>query len=428
MDRLALVLGGGGAKGAYHIGVWQALRELEVDPQIITGTSIGALNGALMVQGDYDEALALWENIHYGSVFAGEPNPVIERINSRVELMGSLAERLSSAVDITPFEELVRAYVDEDRLRQSPIDFGFTTVQLPLMRAFELMREDLPENRLADYLLASASCFPVFPPRKIEGQYYVDGGYRDDIPISLALTRGADEVIAVDLQSIGMQKALPETHVPITYIRSGWDTGPLFCFDQQLVRRNMRLGYLDLMKAWGRIEGRLYAFERGELRRNYQRLRTFARSAHSRSGDDLGRFLPSMADHSAPDLRPGVLGMGGLMRRFLDALEAAGRIFGLPPEPIYTAAEFNRALLDKVSEAGASPVQRLLDRLFEGEDPAHTENSGLIQRTQIILDILRRENRPAAELMYSYPLTARVELAAAYYIYLIEDYYSTNHI
>lgn len=424
MDKLGLVLGGGGAKGAYHIGVWQAMRELELIPDIVTGTSIGALNGALMVQDDYEKALVLWENIHYGSVFAGEPNPAIERINSRVELMGGITERLAGAVDISPFEELVGYHIDEERLLSSPIEFGFTTVQLPLMRAYELMRDDVPRHRFADYLLASASCFPVFPPRKIDGQFYVDGGYRDDIPIGLALLGGATEVIAVDLQSVGMQKALPETDVPITYIRSGWDTGPLFCFEPDMVRRNMRLGYLDLMKAWGKVEGRLYAFEPGELRRNYQWLRTFARSVHSRTGDDLGRFLPGMTEHPAPDLRPGVAPMGGLVRRFLDALEMAGRLFGMPPEPVYTAAEYNRELLSRVQTAGPSPVQRLISRLLEGEDEKHPDITGAVQRVLIILDILRRENRPAVELMYSYPLTAKSELAAAYYIYLLEDYYS----
>ena len=60
MLKRAIVLGGGGSKGAYQIGAWRALRELGVDYHIITGTSIGACNGALMVQGDYERALELW--------------------------------------------------------------------------------------------------------------------------------------------------------------------------------------------------------------------------------------------------------------------------------------------------------------------------------------------------------------------------------
>ena len=58
----AIVLSGGGAKGAYQIGVWKALRKLHYQYDIVTGTSVGALNGAFFVQGNYKEALWMWEN------------------------------------------------------------------------------------------------------------------------------------------------------------------------------------------------------------------------------------------------------------------------------------------------------------------------------------------------------------------------------
>ena len=61
--KRAVVLAGGGSRGAYQIGVWQALRELGIEYHIVTGTSVGALNGAMMVQGDYDLALHLWQQL-----------------------------------------------------------------------------------------------------------------------------------------------------------------------------------------------------------------------------------------------------------------------------------------------------------------------------------------------------------------------------
>ena len=60
---LAVVLSGGGAKGAYQIGVWRALRKLNIKYDIITGTSVGALNGAMMVTGDYKRAYKIWKNL-----------------------------------------------------------------------------------------------------------------------------------------------------------------------------------------------------------------------------------------------------------------------------------------------------------------------------------------------------------------------------
>ena len=67
--KLALVLSGGGAKGAYEIGVYKALKRLGKKPDIVTGTSVGALNGVLVVQDDYYKAVKLWKNISFSKVY-----------------------------------------------------------------------------------------------------------------------------------------------------------------------------------------------------------------------------------------------------------------------------------------------------------------------------------------------------------------------
>ena len=60
MTLQGLALGGGGARGSYEIGVWQGLKEVGWEAQIVTGTSVGALNGALIAQGNYDVSKELW--------------------------------------------------------------------------------------------------------------------------------------------------------------------------------------------------------------------------------------------------------------------------------------------------------------------------------------------------------------------------------
>ena len=426
MEKLALVLGGGGAKGAYQVGIWQGIRELGIEPDIITGTSIGALNGALMVQGDYDRSRELWDSIAYNHVFAGEPNPVVERINSRVELFaGGLSELVGGTVDITPFEALIYSYANEGALRASPVQFGMTTVEVPLLKPCELSRDQIPSGRMADYLLASASCFPVFPPRLIDGHYYIDGGYHDDIPISLALRLGATSVVAVDLQSVGMKKAVHATDIPITYIRTEWDLGALFYFGQDRVQRNIRLGYLDIMKALGRIEGRLYAFERGELRRNYQLLRTFALTERGREGVYLGRFLRFVPSLAAPDMMPGVAPIMGLTRRSLDAMESAGRIFGLAPDVLYTSESFNEALIKRVKAAGPSAGQRLWARFFTDETPHMQSAIDILdpaQRVLVLVDIFRHNHLPTIERLFNNTLVVTAEFSAAYYIHVLQGH------
>ena len=60
----AIVLSGGGSKGSYQIGAWKALKKLKIKYDIVTGTSVGALNGALLVQNSYYKAVKLWKNIN----------------------------------------------------------------------------------------------------------------------------------------------------------------------------------------------------------------------------------------------------------------------------------------------------------------------------------------------------------------------------
>ncbi|MEI3356614.1 MAG: patatin-like phospholipase family protein [Clostridia bacterium] len=72
MTKLGLVLSGGGSKGAYQIGVYRALRKLGKRPEIVTGTSIGAVNGLLIVQGDLYKAAKLWKNMSFSTVYDEE--------------------------------------------------------------------------------------------------------------------------------------------------------------------------------------------------------------------------------------------------------------------------------------------------------------------------------------------------------------------
>ena len=70
MGKKGVVLCGGGAKGAYQIGVWKALKKLKFNPEVVTGTSVGALNGSLMVMDDFKKAYDTWMNIDMKQIFS----------------------------------------------------------------------------------------------------------------------------------------------------------------------------------------------------------------------------------------------------------------------------------------------------------------------------------------------------------------------
>ena len=111
---------------------------------------------------------------------------------------------------------------------------------------------------MKDYLLASAACFPALRAKQIDGVQFLDGGYRDNMPTALAQKMGAEELVCVDLEGVGI--TLPNrTGLPTTMIRSYWELGDILHFDPDTARRNMELGYYDTRRAMGYLRGCAYA-------------------------------------------------------------------------------------------------------------------------------------------------------------------------
>ncbi len=362
MAKLALVLGGGGSKGAYQIGAWKALRELGISFDLVVGTSIGALNGALMAQGSYERAVELWESIEYSKIFAGDRAEEIEKVRTTADLIrytiGGVVRE--GPLDASPLQERIVEYLDEEALRASPVDFGLVTVEFPTLKPVTLTKNDVPAGKMADFLMASASCFPVFPPKAIDGVRYVDGGYHDNLPVKMALGLGAESILAIDLDGIGIVHRPPDSlEIPYTRVRSHWDLGSCFCFDQNKFRRNRILGYLDTMKALRRLEGHLYAFQKGESGRNYAAYGDHIGEIRARIGEMLRR--PAAKTVQAVDrkttiglLRAGDWDKDGPLKLCVLA-ELAGMVYELSPEKIYTFEEFNRSLVHEYAKYAGKP-------------------------------------------------------------------------
>ena len=156
-EKRAVVLGGGGAKGAYQIGVWQALRELGLDFQVVTGTSVGALNGALMAQGEFEAAYDLWWNMDNTQVMEGIPS-ASDTLDSRLAVYRAFIREMvtKGGVDISPLEETIRSILDEEKLRQSGVVYGIVTVDMTTLTPVRLYLRDMPQGAVADYMIASA--------------------------------------------------------------------------------------------------------------------------------------------------------------------------------------------------------------------------------------------------------------------------------
>jgi len=268
--KRAVVLSGGGAKGGYQIGAWQALRELEFFPDIVTGTSVGSFNGALMVSGKYDEALDLWQNIGMECVFAqfaenfeennSKPEKILRRLTKEALLKGG--------ADFTPLQNRVMDLVNEEAIRASGIEFGMVTTTFPYKKEVKIFADEIPQGRVLDYIMASASAFPLVRSYRIDGLKYIDGGYSDNLPVQMALDRGATEIVAINMGKMPLQK-LKENTAKIHYVHNKRPLnekqfGCMAIFDRDLSRANIRLGYLDTLKTFGLYDGYHFTFEKHE--------------------------------------------------------------------------------------------------------------------------------------------------------------------
>ena len=249
----ALVLAGGGAKGSYQIGVWRALEELDWHPSIITGASVGTLNGCMFAIGKAREAEALWRSLEIHDVLDVPATRTPEELNSFF-----LDVIRSGGLNVEPLAERIDALIDEDAVRRSPIHFGLVMTEMSNLRSIQCPIESIPQGRLKDYLLASSACFPALRPREIDGVKYIDGGWRDNMPLQLAARMGATELLGVDIDGIGFVRQ-NNTGLPTRIVRSHWNLGPTLDFDPARAARNIALGYFDTMRLFGRFGGTAYA-------------------------------------------------------------------------------------------------------------------------------------------------------------------------
>lgn len=382
MAKRALVLAGGGSRGAYQIGVWKALRELGIDFHIVTGSSVGALNGALMVQGDYEAGLKLWENISSKDVMTDILTGENLSLMKESEVWRSFARDVleQGGCDITPLENTLRRLLDEPRFRSSSIEYALVTVEYPSLKPLELTKEQIPQGQVCDYLLASSACFPAFKIKEINGNKYIDGGYHDNLPMNLALKLGADEIIAVDLQSMGIVRKPKISEEKLTLIRSHWNLGPFILFDKNYARRNIALGYLDAMKAFGRFYGWKYAFTPADCKKTLQQLLSVlvttaaeARINHLHFVNTLESTLyhSILKEFESLDIPESQVTTGRILLRMA---EHAGEIFYVDPTEIQEFSRFNETILREFHEMqqevdlnlrGWSSIPKIIDELKE---------------------------------------------------------------
>lgn len=260
-----LVLEGGGAKGAFHAGALKALFERGYTFDGVTGTSIGAVNGAMVAQGDFDLCLELWQSASPSMLFDCDNDMFIKLSKGEYDKTSliyalKLLKKVVSGrgVSISKPLKLIEQYVDEDKLRQSSIDYGLVTVDITnKWMPVEVFKEDIAIGELSKYILASAY-FPIFKRESLVGKKFFDGGIHDNLPINPLIRKGYDEIITIrTMSNLPGQKVIDGT-VKVNHINPSEGLGRTFDFTPDKIAYNLEMGYYDALRFTDKLEGTKY--------------------------------------------------------------------------------------------------------------------------------------------------------------------------
>ena len=279
--KYAIALAGGGAKGGYEIGVWKALNEMGIQYSAVSGTSVGALNGALMTMREYNRAVDAWSSLQMTSIIAMEEGEAqkLKKLFSGALPLGELREYLPKIIDlfkeggldIAPLRNWMKEVILPDKIRNSDVELFVTTVSLADRKGLEIKVNDLDsDEKILDMLLASAY-HPAFKNEPLsDGKQYLDRGAFDSLPVHVLVENGYKDIIAVKLSGgFGIERIfrIPDD-VNITLIKPNIDLGGSLAFDSERALYHMEAGYYDAKKALCGLYGKKYYIERTLSDRN----------------------------------------------------------------------------------------------------------------------------------------------------------------
>lgn len=383
LDKLGLALGGGGSLGSYEMGVWAALRELNVHPEVISGTSIGALIGAFMTADKYDVAVSLWQNVSPDKVmknglnfdwvtlrktFQKDRQKIVTFTKSYIKNRGA---------DISPLIELVQKSLSPVDIINSPIRFGVVAVQLPFFIQKNIDMNKVVPHLVHDWLFASSAIWPLFPVRSIGKETYIDGGYKDTLPIKFAFELGATKVVAVNLFYKIAWHPLLNRRTDVINIEPSWNLGAPFNFDQSIINRNRTLGYNDTMKKIGGLVGYRYTFKMADC----------VLGSETKMFDIINQSFAQEKNQLITLLRRHTKGKIPAGHYFLRGLEVVAEILRISPEPIYEVGTLMTLVIETIeAQFDTHEVVHILKKIRAEKQLTSAEQKTALKALKYVLE------------------------------------------
>jgi NTE family protein len=194
----AIVLGGGGVLGAVQLGMVRALVEAGIRPDMVVGTSVGAINGAVLAAlppGDVPDLLEeAWRSPDAQALFAA----------NGLARLREFARTGVAAHSAAPLRRMATAVLGERRIEDLPVPFTCCAASI----------EDAAEHwfdrgPVVEAVLASAAVPGLLPPAVIDGKHYLDGGLVNSIPLGRAVELGADRVFVLQVGRVDQPLSPP---------------------------------------------------------------------------------------------------------------------------------------------------------------------------------------------------------------------------
>ena len=253
--RYAIALEGGGARGGYEVGAWKALEEAGVRYDAVSGSSVGALNGALMAMHDLENAERLWKNIRFSQVMNVDDERMERVMKGEVRGLSELKTVLKRAgeiirdggFDVEPLRKLLEEVIDEKKVRTSDVNFYIVTYSITDHKELDL----------------ASAYFPAFKHEKLGGKRYTDGGVQDVVPIDSLVSRGYKDLIVIRIYGVGVEKRVKiPKDVSVTTIAPYAELGPVLNFSGEQSAENLKLGYFDAKRVLYGLYGKTYYIDR----------------------------------------------------------------------------------------------------------------------------------------------------------------------
>lgn len=256
--KIGLVLAGGGSRGAYQIGVWRALVELGIDKhiQVVSGTSIGALNTILFLQGDFKLAEDIWSKITKDKILPIDDKElglkgILFNLGAKnIAFIKKYIPKVVKAGTISRegLDEILEK-VDLSIIRESKVKAYAACTVIPELKAEYFNLNDHSVEDIKKIIHATSAVPMIYDSQSIENINYLDGAITDNVPIQPVYGEGCDVIIVVHLSNDSLvdRCMFPNTNI-IEIVPSdmcGPDLKETLDFDINMIKKRMTNGYRD---------------------------------------------------------------------------------------------------------------------------------------------------------------------------------------